>query len=249
MEVKLELNRRFFFDFLLVLELILLIIYGFQLSKISKKLAAGVPSQAVAAPNAPSNDAPPAQAASPVKKVAASEYVRGDKNAPVTLIEYSDFECPFCKTFHPSVTKLLDEYKGKLKMVYRHYPLSFHANAQKEAEASECVGSLGGASKFFEFGDKIFQRTTANGTGFPLENLPKLAAELGVDQKKFQECLDSGKFAEKVQTDLAEGADAGVNGTPGSFILVDKTGKQSTIEGAQPYEVLKRAVEAALKTL
>lgn len=109
-----------------------------------------------------------------------SDYIRGDKNAPVTMIEYSDLECPFCKSIHPSLVRIMNEYPGKVKWVYRHFPLSFHANAQKEAEAAECIGKLAGADKYWEFIDKVFERTTSNGTGFALTALPTLAGELGI---------------------------------------------------------------------
>ena len=254
MEVKINVDRRFFFDALMVLNFVLLIAFGYQLTVVSKSLAqvksgdSGANGAAVAAAAGPSANQPSAPSGK-VKGVSSDDYVRGDKNAPLTLIEYSDFECPFCKRFHPSVLQLLAEYPTKLKAVYRHYPLSFHQNAEKEAEASECVQSLGGAAKFYDFGDKIFARTTSNGTGFALTDLPKLAAEVGVNKAKFQECLDSGKFAAKVQKDIAEGSQAGVSGTPSSFVMVDKTGQVQAVEGAQPYQVLKQAVEAALKTI
>lgn len=245
MEVKFTLNRRFIFEALTVLELVLIVFLTYRVFAISNKLPSGavgaVPNNAVAA----GNNQP--QPVGKVKPVNSEDYIRGDKSAPLTLIEYSDFECPFCKSFHPSVLKLLSDYPGQIKIVYRHFPLSFHANAQKEAEAAECVGSLAGAAKFYEFGDKIFERTTSNGLGFALDKLPKLAAEIGVNQKKFQECLDSGKFAAKVAQQTSEGGEAGVNGTPASFLINDKTGDVEFIEGAQPYAALKQAAEKLLK--
>lgn len=253
MEVKISLNRRFIFDVLVVIELLLLIVYGIVLISIDHKIGKGtvadsgtgaIPAVA-AAPTAPS--AAPSAAPTNVKGISAADWVRGDKNSPLTFIEYSDFECPFCKAFHPTVIQAMNDYKGKVKFVYRHFPLSFHQNAEKEAEASECVGSLGGVDKFWSFADKIFERTTSNGTGFALADLPKLAVEVGVNQKSFQDCLDSGKMAQKVQAEETEGESEGVNGTPGSFILNDKTGVATPIEGAEPYATVKAAIDAALK--
>ncbi|MFH1112185.1 MAG: thioredoxin domain-containing protein [Patescibacteria group bacterium] len=109
-----------------------------------------------------------------------SDYVLGDINAPVTVVEYSDLECPFCKRFHPTKQQIMTEFPGKVRWVFRHFPLSFHANAQKEAEAAECAGKLGGAEKYWAFIDKIFERTTSNGTGFALTDLTKLAKEVGL---------------------------------------------------------------------
>lgn len=170
------------------------------------------------------------------------EYVRGDMNAPVTVVEYSDLECPFCKRFHPSMLQLMKEYAGKVRWVYRHFPLSFHQNAQKEAEASECVGKLGGNDKFWKFVDAIYDRTTSNGTGFALDKLAPLAREVGVSSTQFTSCLNSGQFTAKVQADEQEGTNFGVQGTPTTFV------NGVPVEGAVPYEQLKAVVDQALKS-
>jgi len=185
---------------------------------------------------------PPAGLPSKVDvKIKPTDYVRGSKNAPVTLIEYSDLECPFCKRFHPATLQLMKEYAGKVNLVFRHFPLSFHANAQKEAEAAECVGKLGGADKYWNFLDKIFERTTSNGTGFALDKLAPLAREVGVSEAKFKTCLDSNEMAAKVQADLQEGSGYGVGGTPTTFV------NGTPVEGAVSFEQLKAAVDQALK--
>ncbi len=186
----------------------------------------------------PSNQQqPPAQ---PVKAVDAKvDHIRGNKNAKVTLIEYSDFECPFCKTYIPSVEQALKDFPKDVRLVYRHYPLSFHQNAQKQAEASECVAKLGGDVAFWKFHDIIFTETTSNGTGFALDKLGPAAARAGVNQAAFQKCLDSGEMAAKVAADQASGNDAGVQGTPTTFV----NGKE--VSGAVPYAQLKAAIQAA----
>ena len=117
----------------------------------------------------------------------------------------------------------------------------------KEAEASECVNELGGAEKFWKFGDAIYERTTSNGTGFALTALAPLAKEVGVNEKKFQECLDSGKYATKVQSDETDGTAAGVSGTPTTFI-VKKDGSATLLSGAVPYAQLKAAIDTALSS-
>jgi protein-disulfide isomerase len=181
-----------------------------------------------------------------VPKVTKEDWVKGDRNAQVALIEYSDLECPFCKQFHPTAQKVVDEYKGKVMWVFRHYPLAFHANAQKEAEAAECAGSLGSNDTFWKFIDRIYERTTATGTGFALDALAPLAKELGLNEAKFKECLDSGKMAEKVKTQMDGGTQAGVNGTPGNILLHIKSGKTMLIPGAVPFEQIKASIDQLL---
>ncbi len=198
--------------------------------------------------NAPSpTDSAPAatQPTGKVKPLSKEDHVFGDAKAKVTLIAYSDYECPFCKRFHPTLQQLKAEYKDKVSFVFRHFPLSFHANAQKEAEAAECVATLGGSDKFWTFTDKIFERTTSNGTGFALDQLGPLAKEVGVDEAKFKECLDGGKQAARVQQDFNEGQAAGVDGTPGT-ILLGKSGKSVLIPGAVPLETIKSQIDQLL---
>lgn len=198
------------------------------------------------APSDPSSFPPqPSAPSGPVKPVSKDDHIRGSKDAALSIIEYSDFECPFCKRFHPTVQQALQEYDGKVNWAYRHFPLSFHVNAAKEAEASECANELGGDKKFWEYTDKIFERTTSNGTGFALNSLVPLAKELGLNEKKFKECLDSGKYASHVQKDFSEGQAAGINGTPGN-ILLTKDGKEIRIPGAVPYEQLKTEIDRLL---
>lgn len=189
---------------------------------------------------------PPVAAAMKTPKIVSDDHVRGDKNAPIALIEYSDLECPFCKTFHATALRVVDEYKGKVKWIYRHYPLSFHANAQKEAEASECVYELGGDNAFWKYIDAIYERTTANGTGFALDKLGPLAAEVGVNQEKFQTCLDTDKYAQKVKDMEKLGASEGVTGTPGNIFLEVKSGKTQLVPGALPFDQIKPIIDGML---
>jgi len=179
---------------------------------------------------------------------AKDDHVYGDAAAPVTLIEYSDFECPYCKRFHDTAKQLVDRSGGKVDLVYRHFPLDFHnPGAEKEAEASECVAELGGNVAFWKFADAVYTRTRSNGKGFPLENLPPLAVELGLDKDAFQKCLDSGRMAARVRYDLETGTKAGVQGTPGNILRNNRTGEVLAVPGAQPYERLNEAVQKLLK--
>ncbi|MEK7537610.1 MAG: thioredoxin domain-containing protein [Patescibacteria group bacterium] len=212
--------------------------------------AYGSSKSAKTAAAAPTNTgAPTAPTFNNVKPVTDADYIRGDKNAKLTLIEYSDLECPFCKNFHPTMLKVMEEYQGKVNWVYRNYPLSFHANAQPEAEAALCVAKLGNADKHWAFIDKIFERTTSNGTGFALTALGPLAKEVGVNQDKFQKCLDSGEMKQRVLDETADGNTGGVSGTP-STLIVDRNGQTiSGIPGAYPFEQVKAYIDKALAQL
>ncbi len=186
------------------------------------------------------------QASAKKPEVTNADYFRGNKNAKVTLVEYSDFECPFCKRFHPTMLQVMKEYSDKIKWVYRHYPLSFHANAQKEAEAAECAGKLGGNDAFWKYTDAIFERTTSNGTGFALDKLTPLAKELGLNESSFKQCLDSSEMAKKVKDQMAKGTEEGVTGTPGTIILA-ANGNTQLIPGALPFEQVKPMIDKALQ--
>ncbi|MCF7900957.1 DsbA family protein [Candidatus Woesearchaeota archaeon] len=163
-------------------------------------------------------------------------HMKGDENAPVTIVEWSDFECPFCARFYSQTYgQIVSNYvdSGKVKIVFKHFPLGFHAQAQKAAEASECAGEQG---KFWEMHDMLFEKgVTGSVAGFK-----KYAADLGLDTTKFDSCLDTGKYASKVSADMAEGQASGVTGTPG-FIV-----QGELVVGAQPYSVFQAAIDRAL---
>jgi protein-disulfide isomerase len=175
------------------------------------------------------------------------DHVYGDPEAIISLIEYSDFECPFCKSFHPYPKEVVDASGGKVNWVYRHYPLQFHnPGAQKQAEASECANELGGNEAFWTYADAIYERTTSNGNGFPIENLVPLAEEIGLDAAQFEECLNSARYAERVQEDLQEGSNSGITGTPGTILLNNETGEVRLVSGAMPTEQLQAKVDELL---
>ena len=198
--------------------------------------------QAIQKPNDNIPQAPPSQQAGKIT-ITANDHIRGEKNASITLVEFSDFQCPYCKKFHPTMQRVMEEYKGKARWVYRHFPLGFHRNAQKAAEASECAGEQG---KFWEYVDKVFENSQADGTGLNTEDLKKYAQELGLNTSKFDECLSSGKFISKVKADMVSGQAAGITGTPGT-ILIDEDGNTQLISGAMPYNQIKAKIDAVLK--
>lgn len=165
-------------------------------------------------------------------KVAASDHVLGDPNAKVTIVEFSDFECPFCRSFWSGA--LVDIKKnyidtGKAKFIYKHFPLSFHPGAGPAAEAAECAGDQG---KFWEFHDKAFEEQAKQGQGTILFGKPEIvkwAKATGLDMTQFSECFNSGKYAQRVIDDTAQGTAAGVSGTPTTFVNGQR------IVGAQPF--------------
>lgn len=172
------------------------------------------------------------------------DHVYGNRSAPIALIEYSDFECPYCKRFHDSVKQLVDGSNGQVSWIYRHFPLEGHnPGAEKQAEASECAAELGGNDTFWRFTDAIFTRTHSGGRGFPVADLAPLAEKLGLNKTKFSECLDSGRYAGRVRQQLIDGQRAGINGTPGSILFDRRSGNVRAVIGAQPLSHLRRAVE------
>lgn len=197
--------------------------------------------QAAAAPQGPTEDQ-----LKQVPSLSDDDYVRGNPDADVILYEYSDFECPFCAQFHPSMNQLMEEYGDQVAWVYRHFPLTMiHPNAQKAAEASECVVKLGGKDMFWQFTDRIFEENTNLGGRLTPETATTIAGELGINQASFEDCLDSGEMAAKVEASLTGGSTAGVAGTPGT-ILMTRDGQVEFLNGALPYASLKATVEKYL---
>ena len=164
------------------------------------------------------------------------DTVKGDEDAPVTIVEWSDFECPFCERFYQqTLPSIEEEYikTGKVKLVYRDFPLSFHANAQKAAEAAECAGEQG---KYWEMHNLLFGQGVQGGVA----GFKQYAKTLGLNGAKFDTCLDSGAMAAEVQKDMSDGAAAGIQGTPG-FLINGKL-----VSGAQPFSVFKQVIDAEL---
>ncbi len=206
--------------------------------------------------NASSTPAVTSDFASKFRAVDSSDKILGDINAPAKLVIYSDLECPACKIFHEEVKKLeLDYVKdGKVALVFRPLPLlSLHPKSQKETEAAECAGELGGNEKFWAFVDKIFEITPSN-NGLDEAKLSETAVGLGLDEKSFNDCLSSGKYTDVVKKSIDEGFNLGIQGTP-SFVIVgpnnnflkapDQQGNISEIiTGAYPADQLKQMIDS-----
>lgn len=158
---------------------------------------------------------------------------KGPDTAPVTIVEFSDFECPFCSRVTPTLTQVHDTYGDKVRIVFRNFPLPIHPSAPKAAEAAACAFELG---KFWEMHDAMF----ADQKGLAIDGLKAKAAAVGLDAAKFDECLTSGRMASKVQADLEAGRAAGVNGTPAFFI----NGRD--LSGAVPFEQFKQLIDDEL---
>lgn len=205
------------------------------------------------------NNAQPSAAAQPpqVTKGVASvddDPILGDKNAPVTIIEFSDYECPFCKRhFESTHSELIKNYidTGKAKLVFRDLPLSFHdPMASKEAIASSCARDQGGDKKYFEFHDEIFKRTTSNGNGLDDAKIQKIASDLKLNISTFTTCLSDTAKADEVKKDVADGSAAGASGTP--TFLIGKSTSDGKIEGdlvvgAQPFAAFQAVIDPLLQ--
>ncbi len=201
----------------------------------------------VATPSAAGPNQPAAEKVS-LDPVVAEDHILGSPNAELIIVEYSDTECPFCKSFHATMHQIVDEYgkDGKVAWVYRHFPIvQLHSKAPKEAEAVECAAELGGKSKFWDYVDEVFKRTNSNDSLNPAE-LPKIAKDLGLNVASFNECLSSGRTKTIVDANYASGQRAGVQGTPHSVIL-NKKGETFPMEGALPYSSVKGVIESLLK--
>lgn len=179
-----------------------------------------------------------------IPAVTAEDHIRGNRNAKVLLVEYSDYECPFCGRFHPTMTTLSEEFGDDIAWVYRHFPLSFHPNAQKAAEASECVAKQGGDAAFWTYTDHVFEENQ-NAGAISAAVIQAGAEAAGVDMTAFNTCLDSGEMAELVQAQMSAGSAGGVSATPGTIVMTDD-GAQEIILGAYPIEQVRATIEKYL---
>lgn len=185
-----------------------------------------------------------------VAPVTEADHIRGNPNAPIVLIEYSDYECPFCKQFHNTLNQIMTEYgaNGSVAWVYRQFPLvQLHPDAPKIAAASECVAELGGNDAFWTFTDLIFNSRGTNDFT-DMTKLPEFAKTAGVDQGQFELCLNSGKYDQQITDDVQAAIAAGGTGTPYTVVMVgDK--QIGTIPGALPYATVKQNIDSLLKQI
>lgn len=159
---------------------------------------------------------------------------RGAANAKIEIIEFTDYQCPFCKKARPTILQILGEYKESVSYTLRDFPLSFHKESFGAHLAAQCANDQG---KYWEYTEKLF----ANQQGLKVEQLKGYAKDLGLEATVFDPCLDGKKYAEEVQKDLDEGQKYGVSGTPAFFI------NGILLSGAQPYSAFKEVIEDELK--
>lgn len=187
----------------------------------------------------PSRQNAAAVVASSGQSLADDDPVLGNPDAPVTIVEFGDFQCPYCaQFFRTTEQELIEKYikTGKARLIYRDFPLNgIHEHAQKAAEASECADEQG---NFWAYHDLLYTRQASLG----MENFKLWAKEIGLNSEQFNSCLDSGKYSGEVLKDFQDGQAAGVTGTPASFV----NGK--SVSGAVPFSVMASEIEAALKT-
>jgi protein-disulfide isomerase len=174
----------------------------------------------------------------------------GQASAPVVIVEFSDYQCPFCRRFWAQTySQIKKDYidTGKVKLIFRDFPLSsIHPAAQKSGEAAECAGEQG---KYYEAHDKLFEKQQLQGSGtvdYSVDDMKTWLAEIsGIDAAKLNSCLDSGKYASEVEADFNAGVAAGVSGTP-SFFVGKVGGTAQNLVGAQPFSAFKSAIDALL---
>ncbi len=196
-------------------------------------------------PKAPTAASQPAAQPTAAKTVVPvnpqTDHIRGNKDAKLVLIEYSDFECPFCARVHPTIKQIMEKYPNDVAWVYRHFPLSFHPKAMPAAVASECAAQLGGNDAFWKFADILFEAKNFD--------YPAVAKQIGLDEAKFKACIDdSADLVELVNQQMKEGSLAGVTGTPGNILYNPKTKESRLIPGARPFEMFDADVQDMLKS-
>lgn len=185
--------------------------------------------------NSAANVPAAAAGAANLKAITDKDHIRGEKDAPVVLVEFSDFQCPFCQKVHGTLKQLVEDYNGQVAWVYKHLPLdSLHPYARLAAEASECAADQ---DKFWEYADELY----AGQSSLSPEFLVTIAEKIGLNADRFEVCLNSDKFAQEVKEDEQEAISVGITGTPGIYV------NDTLIKGAVPYENFKQVIDSILK--
>jgi len=188
-----------------------------------------------------------------MRPIDANDHILGSSKARILVVEYSDTECPYCKTFHNTMNSIMQEYgkDEKVAWVYRHFPIAqIHSKAFKEAEALECAATLGGNSKFWEYANRLYAVTPSN-DGLDPKELTNIATFVGLSSVTFNTCLESGEFGPRINLDIVNAQELqGIDqaGTPYSLIVDTKTKEIYPIKGAYPYAQVKQVIDLILNS-
>ncbi|EFK96954.1 Sodium/proton antiporter [sediment metagenome] len=192
------------------------------------------------AAGAKGNPSQPEKQLGDIIPISSDDWVKGNRDAKIVLFEYSDYECPYCKRFHPTGEQMLEEYGDQAAWVYRHFPLdSIHPNARPLALAAECAGKLGGNDAFWVFTDAFMDE---NNTADSAE----LAQRAGLNLDALNSCVENKETEDLVEADLQGGLAAGITGTPGNVLMNTETGETSFVPGAVPFSMLKTSIDELL---
>lgn len=185
-----------------------------------------------------------------IRTISETEHVRGDINAPIKIVTYSDFECPFCQRFHNTMRSLMEKHKesGDVVWIFRQFPLEeLHpVKAKAVAVATECANDQGGNEAFWKFTDRYFELTKTNNRTDIETVIPQIVKEMNLNETEFNTCFESDKFEAKIQADIDNAVETGGRGTPWS-ILVAPNGKTFPINGALPVSAIEQLIELAKK--
>jgi len=240
-------------NFLLILIGLILFASGWfsgslwQQNQLLKKGSAATVAKKDQAKTPPKRRGPSVEQLNKMPNVSKEDHVLGDlKKAKVVLVEYSDLECPFCKRFHQTTNQVLDNYGGKVALVWRSYPLPFHPSAQKAAETAECVAQNAGNKAFWQYLKLYFDKTDSSGTGVSPKQMLLLAQKAGANKLKVADCIKQGAIAKSIKNSINAGSAAGISGTPGTMVVVNGKVKE-LIPGALPYAQVKQIIDKYVK--
>ncbi len=182
-----------------------------------------------------------------LRRISTNDWIKGNIDAQIVIIEYSDIECPFCKVFHNTLKEVVANYQpNEVAWIFRHFPLdSLHENARLEAEATQCVGLLGGNDKFWEYLSLLFETTTSN-DGLDITKLPAMAEAIGLETSALADCLKTETTKQAVEEDFQNAVDVGATGTPFAVIYEPSSGTKVAIPGAVPADILKGFIDEVL---
>lgn len=178
-------------------------------------------------------NAAPTVSGDSIRKPSASDHIIGSPDAPIVLVEYSDFQCPYCQVIYPTLKRIVSESKGTIALVYRQFPLtSIHPQANPAANASECIAAQLGNDGFWKYTDTVFSNQAQLSAAYSAQ----LAKQLGADMTKYNQCIANSTYQKNIDADSKEIQSVGGTGTPYIVVLNTKTNKTAIIPGALPYD-------------